>query len=561
MNRLLLTLLASLVPLAAGCKDASMQDLAKQDKQMRDYEHRKILVPKNHPRPTASKKRTPKPNTTDDPLDRIARAYDASHAPTRPLVGRGEDVSIKKIVTAINASLDLGPTLVIWVVDRTPSSQKIVIEGVQAAKAWYDSTDIKQLSAGSEQKLLTTIVAYDETAEFLLDPPAADGQKVKEAFDKIQPSTAGREKTFTALKQTLEKYLTYRTTERREVVLVVLTDEAGDDANLVDELIETTRRAALPVYVVGSPAPWGQANPGSPDPKKPDLSKADDSSPVHGPESLASERVDIEMIRISYGYNPGNPTDLTQIDSGFGPFALERLCRVSGGQFFVVRPDRGSQYRYGATTYSYWPSGNEVRFTLENTSKYAPDYVSQADYQRLLSENAARQALHNAAQLPKLVIDETPQMNFPRDARTTEAKMKQNLDRAQQYAAKWAPKIDPFYNALISGEAGRDKLTSPRWQAEYDLAMGRVMACKVRIDGYNSMIAALKRGKTFVNAGSTEWHLESADVFETESTLKKMGERAKMYLQRVQTEHPGTPWAKIAEEELKSPLGWKWVET
>jgi hypothetical protein len=75
------------------------------------------------------------------------------------------------------------------------------------------------------------------------------------------------------------------------------------------------------------------------------------------------------------------------------------------------------------------------------------------------------------------------------------------------------------------------------------------------------MIAALKRGKSFQNADSKAWMLESADNFETESTIKKLAEKAKMYLDRVIQEHPGTPWAKLAEEELKLPLGWSWKET
>jgi hypothetical protein len=31
-------------------------------------------------------------------------------------------------------------------------------------------------------------------------------------------------------------------------------------------------------------------------------------------------------------------------------------------------------------------------------------------------------------------------------------------------------------------------------------------------------------------------------------------------LQRVVTEHPGTPWAAIAERELRYPAGWKLIE-
>jgi hypothetical protein len=542
--------------------------VAKREKQMVDYKSRKILTPKNFS-PTTGAKRTSRP--ADDPLEAIQRAYDASHGSGRSSSssggmtagygGRSEDAAVKKIVGVINDSLELGPTLVIWIVDRTPSSQKLVTGSLQAARSFYDRQDIRQLSLGGDQRLLTAIVAFDDQIDFLLDPPASDWQQVKDAFDKIQPSASGREKTFTAIKEALARYLTYRIDQRREVVLAVITDEAGDDADLVDEVVETARRAALQVYVVGSPAPWGQANPNQPDPKKPDRSKNDDSSPVHGPESFASERVDIEMTPITIGYNPGTPQNFALVDSGFGPFALERLCRASGGQFLIVRPDAGSAYSYRGTSYTYWPSGSEIRFSLENVNKYAPEYVTAAEFQKLLGENAARQALYNAAQLPKLVIDDYPNLRFPKDARTTEAKLKQNLDRAQQYAAKHAPNVDRFYEALAPGESAREKLTSPRLQAEYDLAMGRVMAIKARIDGYNSMIAALKRGKSFSNASSTEWILEPSNNFETESTIRKMGERSRMYLERVKSEHVGTPWALMAEQELKNPCGWSWSES
>jgi hypothetical protein len=113
---------------------------------------------------------------------------------------------------------------------------------------------------------------------------------------------------------------------------------------------------------------------------------------------------------------------------------------------------------------------------------------------------------------------------------------------------------------LSQGESDRARLAGPRWQAQYDLALGRVLASKARLDGYNSMIAALKRGKTFQNSDSKEWVLEPADHFETESTIRRMAEKAKTYLERVVQEHPGTPWAEIAQQELKTPLGWAWSE-
>jgi hypothetical protein len=163
-----------------------------------------------------------------------------------------------------------------------------------------------------------------------------------------------------------------------------------------------------------------------------------------------------------------------------------------------------------------------------------------------------------AAKLPKVVVEGSPESRF---VKGTEAQNAKRFSQGQQFAAKNIPPVDRLYEALAPGESDRDKLTSPRWQAEYDLAMGRVCAIKARLDGYNSMIAALKRGKQFKNEGSTLWTLEPADVFETESTIKRLGERAKMYLERVVKEHPGTPWARIAEEELRSPMGWTWRES
>jgi hypothetical protein len=154
------------------------------------------------------------------------------------------------------------------------------------------------------------------------------------------------------------------------------------------------------------------------------------------------------------------------------------------------------------------------------------------------------------------MIGDYPELRFPKGG---EAQFKRTLDQAQQYAARHAPAVDKFYDALSPGEGDRDRL-NPRLQAEFDLAFGRAAAIKARIDGYNAMIAALKRGKNFASPASREWILEPADIYETDSSIKKLAERAKLHLERVKTEHPGTPWAKIAEHELRSPLGWTWKE-
>jgi hypothetical protein len=376
---------------------------------------------------------------------------------------------------------------------------------------------------------------------------------VKAGLAGIKTSSSAQEKPFAAVKAALEKYAPKdaagRSAERRELILVLVTDEAGEDPQVVDELIEPMRRQAIPLYVIGLPAPWGQQNPFAPNP---DAAQAkDDSVPIVGPESCQSERVVVENWTSHYAVRENT----SLVDSGFGPFALERLCRATRGRFLALRPEFG--YGYRGVSAQTWPPGTELKFDEKVVGRYAPDYVSADDYQKLLAENKACQALTEAARRPKVVIEGSPGAHFPKDA---EAKMAKKLSAAQQFAARFSPAVDELAAILLQGEGDRAKLTSPRWQAEFDLAIGSVLANKARLDGYNSMIAALKRGKTFQKPDSKEWVLEAADQFETESTIRKLADKAKTYLERVVKEHPGTPWAKIAEEELNLPLGWTWKE-
>ena len=190
--------------------------------------------------------------------------------------------------------------------------------------------------------------------------------------------------------------------------------------------------------------------------------------------------------------------------------------------------------------------------------KYAPSYGSDDDYKKLLSENSARAALHEVAKLSLGEILAYPPVEF---VKRNEAQMARDLTEAQKAAAKLEPQIAKFYDVLKIGEGDRNKLTRPRWQAGFDLAMGRVTAAKARIEGYNAMLGVLKRGKKFESETGNRWELVTADVTEEAGgAIRRFGTQARMYLKRVVDQHPNTPWAIIADRELKNPVGWKWVE-
>jgi len=468
-------------------------------------------------------------------------------------IGRAEEQAVKRIGHMIKSSAELGPTTVVWLLDRTTSAEEMVHDVASSAQKFYESAEIRQLAEGKDQPLQTAVIAFDDHVQFVQEEPSVDAAKLKASLAGIKTSQSAHEKPLAAVKAALEKYASKdalaRSAQRRELILVLVTDEAGEDPQVVDELIEPMRRQAIPLYVIGLPAPWGQQNPFAPNPSSVEVK--DDAVPIIGPESCQSERVEVENWTSHYAVRENT----TLVDSGFGSFALERLCRATRGKFLLLRPELG--YGYRAVSAQSWPPGSELKFDEKVVGRYAPDYVSAVEYQKLLSENKACKALTEAARRPKVVIEGSPGAHFPKDA---EAKMAKKLSAAQQFAARFSPAVDELAAILLQGEGDRTKLRSPRWQAEFDLAIGRVLANKARLDGYNSMIAALKRGKTFQKPESKEWVLEPAEQFETESTIRKLAEKAKTYLERVAKEHPGTPWAKIAEEELKLPLGWTWKE-
>lgn len=475
----------------------------------------------------------------------------------------GATGAVDRITQEILRSLEERKTLVVWLFDSTASLRKQRQEIHDRLDRIYNELGVLE-AAGNEafqrhkdKPLLTSVVSFGNSVNLVTKEPTDNLAEIKKAIVEMPDDNSGVERVFSAIYMTAEKFRFYRIPDEetrepeRNVMFIAFTDEAGTDQDGLEQTVKICRKYEMPVYVVGVPAPFGRKETlvkwVDPDPKfdqSPQWGEVD-----QGPESFLPERLKLNFS--------GGKEDEEPIDSGFGPYALTRLCYETGGIYFAVHPNRNVTRAVSRNEISEFSAHLKHFFDPEVMRKYRPDYVSPEEYKRRVSSNKARIALLEAARQSWITPMASPTLRF---VKRSEAEMANTLTEAQKAAAEVEPKIEALYNVMKLGEADREKETTLRWQAGFDLAMGRVLAVKVRTETYNAMLAQAKRGLKFKDEKNNTWILEPSDEVSVGSQLEKMAERAKMYLNRVVTEHPGTPWAMLAERELKDKLSWKWKE-
>ncbi|MFK7735989.1 MAG: vWA domain-containing protein [Pirellulaceae bacterium] len=475
----------------------------------------------------------------------------------------GTDGAVDRITYEILRSMEERPTLVVWFFDQSGSLQRRRQEIRDRFNRIYEELGIVQRSReqqgrsrDEDEPLLTSVFAFGEGVNLVTPKPTADIDEIQAAIDSIEQDDSGVERVFSALYKGAEKYRRLRgsTTSsgpKRNVMFIAVTDERGDDAVGLEATIKECRKFAIPVYVIGVPAPFGRefsyVKYVDPDPnfdQSPQWAQVD-----QGPESIMPERIKL-------GYRDDFYNEPV-IDSGFGPYALSRLTYETGGIYFTVHPNRRVGRRVGGGEIEAFASRLEYFFDPELMVKYRPDYVSSAEYMRRVNESPMRQVLVKAAALPRVEVLLSPTTEF---IKRDEASFATALSRAQREAARIQPPLNQLVEVLKKVEPYRDEEVSPRWLAGFDLALGTVLLHKVRAEAYNAMLAKAKRGINFEDEDNNTWRLRPSDDISVGSKLEKEARLGETLLNRVVDEHAGTPWALLAVRELRRPAGWVWQE-
>ena len=445
----------------------------------------------------------------------------------------GTEGAIDRLTLELAQSLRQKKTLVIWLFDGSQSMVKRRDMIANRFENVYKQLD--SLEVNKDKALKTAVMYFQEKNTFLTDKPVDD---IRPLLPKIRSIPANKdtpkEFVFAAVQAAIKQYTKYR--EGRNVMLIVVTDERGDDAGASGEYLDQTimlaRRNAFKCYTVGNASLFGRE-------ESYVMWEYEDKTTEELPVDGGPETVRPEALAVGFWGDRG--PDLSRMSSGYGPYALTRLCKETGGLYFIVEEGAGQ------------------KFNSAIMRNYQPEYKPIKDYDMALAKNKAKAALVMAATKSKVDKINLPPLVF---AAYTDNKLREELTEVQRPAAVLDFKMNELYQILAQGEKDRDKITEPRWRAAYDLAMGRVLAMRARIFGFNRMAAEMKGlPKPFTNKANNEWRLVPSKKSDATPDVKKMEKQALTYLKRVIDEHPDTPWALQAQRELETPLGWEWKES
>jgi von Willebrand factor type A domain len=449
----------------------------------------------------------------------------------------GVEGAVDRVAMEVLNRLERGKTLVVWAFDESGS---MVVEREKLAKhieqvyTHINQLDENQIAVGDA--LMTMVVGFGKDRKAMLPEPTHDTSAVIKAIHDVPLDTTGFESTFQTVTNIAKTWGRYKDPKGQhyQTMVIVVTDEVGDDQPQLETAIATASAAKVPVYVLGSSALFGKIK-GKMNYTDPKTKKTYYGLEVtQGPES-----VELETIHLPFWYSGDNYDNL---DAGFGPYALQRMAGATGGIYFITR--------IGTSRLSFDP--NAMR-------EYRPDYVSAEQYANSLRKDPIRGAVIQAALITQQQLPGQPGLTFPP---ADGPEFKEAMARNQETIARIEYTVNEALMPVTAVSKQRDHESSRRWQAHYDLIRGRLLAMKIRCAEYQTACAKMKKDPLkFKDSKSNAWRLAPTEEILSGDKVDKVAKETKALLKRVVEDHPNTPWALLAQRELKDPFGFKWVET
>ena len=448
--------------------------------------------------------------------------------------------ALDRVTWEIAQNLQESKLLVVWLLDGSASlktQREAVAKRLRRIYGELGALENTSTIPRHEKGLLSSVVMFGEKTNFIVKP-TDKFDEIQEGIEKLPTDASGIENVFTAIKQTVNLWSSYRTDQHRRIMLITITDEAGDDFGKPHlEAIALCRRYGAKAYVIGPTAPFGQRRGFVP------YVAPENGKTYQLPIDLGPEAAMAENVSLPFWFNG---PQYEYLSSGFAPYALARLVSETGGVYFLTNM---------TTMAGLAPIGTFDEATLRT---FAPDYSfgEIEEFARDVRKHPLRVCVLNAAQMSqKFKINGAPRL----DLRVTANNFRQTAADAQKDVAESQYKIDAMLQAFPPGiEKELDKEPSLRWRMAFCLNYGRLLVNRTRNLEYNSALALMKSSlaEADINTRSNHWIFHpSPDVKNSGVASKKGAQLAANLLNRVIAEAPGTPWAIMAARELQYPSG------
>jgi len=446
--------------------------------------------------------------------------------------------SLDQIAREILRHLAQHKLTVVWLFDESESMK----DDQKAIKAKFDrvATELKVNVDNSKKQaaaLNHAIVGYGRDLHYELEKPTIDIDLIGQAIDRLKVDDSGVENTMEALQTVIGHYSPLIKKDRR-LLIVLVTDESGDDGSKVEETHQIATNLKVPIYVIGRQSLFGydQAHLQYVDPVTKDV-----YWPVirRGPETADFELVQWDGLHDRWDEQP----------SGFAPYELARITKATGGIYFLLPSEENMRVRQ-----------REKLYSIQTLKEYLPEYDNRLVYMERRNKSEFRRSLREIIEHTRWKSTEDPGFVFRRHFPIMPEQLVPACSAEYENAAHKLEALLQIQKRLENLKKLRDREPLKRWQAHYDLMLAQIVTYQVKAFEYMACIEGMgknpPRPKVMPSSEIVvEWVIDHSPKPNApkEKTAKKYAE-AQALLKKVIEMHPRTPWADLAQDEINRGL-------
>ncbi|MEK6238659.1 MAG: hypothetical protein N2C14_28400, partial [Planctomycetales bacterium] len=151
--------------------------------------------------------------------------------------------AVDHITREIMTRLENEPLFVIWLMDESISLVEERQRVADRLERVYE--EIGQGGENEEGSLLSAVVGFGLGAQEIV-PPTVNGSKVLDGVRNVPVDESGVENVFSSVVWSVDKYELLRTRDQRNTMVVIWTDESGDDFLRLEEAVAICQRLSIP---------------------------------------------------------------------------------------------------------------------------------------------------------------------------------------------------------------------------------------------------------------------------------------------------------------------------